>query len=170
MDIGEILDDTVNSWARERPDLDLSGMSTVLRLGAIVRAGARAVRDDLAAAGVTIPEFDVLATLRRHGDGARLTPGYIAEVAMVKPSGLSHRLARLEKSGLIARALDPDDRRSILVTLTPAGRDVADRCVEIMATRHTELFAGLAADQQAMLNRVADAVISHRPAGDLTLR
>lgn len=170
MEIGEILDDTLQTWSQERPDLDLQGMDIFLRLGAIVQAGARAVRDDLSALGVTIPEFDVLATLRRHGDGAQLTPSHIAEVAMVKPSGLSHRLTRLEKAGLISRRLDPDDRRSIFVSLTPKGRDVADRGVEILAAEHTSLFADLTSSQRELLMAAADAVLRHRPAADLTPR
>ena len=165
-----IIDDTVQSWTRQRPDLDLRGMDAFLRLGAIVRAGAQAVADDMADLGVTIPEFDVLATLRRHGDGALLTPGYIAHVAMVKPSGLSHRLARLERIGLITRQLDPDDRRSLLVTLTPSGRVVADRGIEILAAEHTSLFSGLSDDQRAMLVDAADTVLRRRPAADLTPR
>lgn len=170
MHIDEILDDTVATWAQERPDLDFRGMDVFLRWGAVMRAGARAVSSDLARLGISIPEFDVLATLRRHGSGARLTPSHIAEVAMVKPSGLSYRLSRLEKIGLITRQLDPDDRRSILVTLTPAGHDVAERGIETMATELTALFSDVSSSQREMLMQIADAVISHRPAADLTPR
>jgi DNA-binding MarR family transcriptional regulator len=80
---------------------------------------------------------------------------------MVKPSGLSHRLARLEKMGLVVRDVDPDDRRSILVTITPAGRDVADRAVEITARRQRELLAGLTESRRRDLHEAADALVRH---------
>lgn len=170
MQIDEILDDTLATWQRERPDLDFSGMDTFLRLSSLVQFGATAVREDLAHLGVSIAEFDVLATLRRHGDGARLTPGFIAQVAMVKPSGLSHRLSRLEKAGLIRRDIDHDDRRSILVEITAVGREVADRGIEITARRQHDLLAGLSAAQRASFDDAIDAMIRRQSTDLVTPR
>ena len=62
MAIDEILDDTLQTWARERPDLDFGGAELFLKLSSVVRISAVAVRDELARLGVSIPEFDVLAT------------------------------------------------------------------------------------------------------------
>ena len=38
----EILDDTMASWTRERPDLDLDAMGTTLRLNQLMNAALRA--------------------------------------------------------------------------------------------------------------------------------
>jgi DNA-binding MarR family transcriptional regulator len=77
-------------------------------------------------------EFDVLATLRRHGRGAKLTPKEIAAATFVTPSGLTSRLARLEKMGLISRHADPSDGRGALIKITAEGKRVADRGIEIV--------------------------------------
>jgi hypothetical protein len=85
--------------------------------------------DDL---GINLGEFDVLATLRRHGRGAKLTPKEIAAATFVTPSGLTSRLARLEKMGLIIRHADPSDGRGALIKITAAGKRLADQGIEIV--------------------------------------
>ncbi|MFM9036686.1 MAG: MarR family winged helix-turn-helix transcriptional regulator, partial [Actinomycetota bacterium] len=110
MTIANILDDTVATWREERPDLDFDSMALFLKMSAIVQSVIDDFRTDLGELGITVSEFDVLATLRRSGSRAVLTPSHIAHVAMVKPSGLAHRLAQLEQRGLISRTPDPADR------------------------------------------------------------
>jgi DNA-binding MarR family transcriptional regulator len=82
--------------------------------------------------GINLGEFDVLATLRRHGRGAKLTPKEIAAATFVTPSGLTSRLARLEKMGLITREADPSDGRGALIKITAAGKRLADQGIEIV--------------------------------------
>lgn len=155
----QILDDTFTSWADLRPDLDFDAMRLILKMGTVVRTVTDSVRDEFADLGITVSEFDVLATLRRSGPGAVLTPSYIAEVAMVKPSGLSHRLNQLEKAGLVDRSPDPADRRSSLVRITPAGRKVVDRAIELLVVRKTEACASLTDRQRLNLHSMLDALI-----------
>jgi DNA-binding MarR family transcriptional regulator len=71
--------------------------------------------------GVSVAEFDVLITLF-NGDraGTRMTD--LARSVMFSPAGLSHLVTRMERDRLVARRVDPADRRSIRVRLTPAGR------------------------------------------------
>ena len=159
MALPEILDDTISTWRRERPELEFEGMALFLKMSAVVRAVIEDFKGDIEELGVTLSEFDVLATLRRSGPRAVLTPGHIAHVAMVKPSGLAHRLARLEAAGLISRSPDPADRRSALIRITPAGRRVADRAVEILADRKNDVFADLTDRQRESLEQLLDKVI-----------
>lgn len=155
----QILDDTFTSWADLRPDLDFDAMRLILKMGTVVRTVTNSVRNEFADLGITVSEFDVLATLRRSGPGAVLTPSYIAEVAMVKPSGLSHRLNQLEKAGLVERSPDPADRRSSLVRITPSGRKVVDQAIELLVARKTEACASLTDRQRLSLHSTLDALI-----------
>lgn len=155
----QILDDTFTTWAERRPDLDFDAMRLILKMSAVVRTVTDSVREEFGALGITVSEFDVLATLRRSGPGATLTPSYIAEVAMVKPSGLSHRLNQLEKAGLVDRSPDPTDRRSSIVRITPAGRKVVDRAIELLVERKTEACANLTARQRQDLHSMLDTLI-----------
>ena len=71
--------------------------------------------------GLSLAEFDVLITLfNGDRDGTRMTE--LARTIMFSPAGLSHLVTRMERDRLVVRRVDPADRRSIRVRLTPAGR------------------------------------------------
>ena len=70
----EILDDTMASWKRERPDLELDAMGTSLRLNLLMNAALRSADGLFTPHGITVGEFDVLAALRRGGIGTVLDP------------------------------------------------------------------------------------------------
>jgi DNA-binding MarR family transcriptional regulator len=132
MGIEKLIDETIQTWAEQRPDLDFASMSLSLKLNSIVRAVSYEIARQLEETGINLGEFDVLATLRRHGRGAKLTPKEIAAATFVTPSGLTSRLARLEKMGLITREADPSDGRGALIKITAAGKRLADQGIEIV--------------------------------------
>jgi DNA-binding MarR family transcriptional regulator len=159
MAVREILDETMASWRRERPDLDLDAMGTALQMAQIMNLALRAVDDRFAAHGITSGEFDVLAALRRNGAGAALTPTALARVAMLSPAGMTNRLDRLEAAGLITRSPDPSDRRGSLVRLTRAGRTTADRALEDLVATETAFFESLSATDRRHLARILDRLL-----------
>ena len=159
MTMREILDDTMASWKRERPDLDLDAMGTTLRVNQLMNAALRVADALFAPHGITVGEFDVLAALRRGGIGTVLTPTALARVAMISPAGMTNRLNRLEAAGLIVRRPDPEDRRGSLVELTAAGRVTADRAIEDLVAAENELFRELSATERQRLDRILDKLI-----------
>ncbi len=127
-------------WARELPDLDTEPMAILgraRRLSNLVRPTFEAT---FAAFGLDRGEFDVIATLRRSGPPYRLTPTEMYSSLMISSGGLTHRLDRLEKMGLIRREKSPHDGRSVQVVLTDAG-----------ATRAEETFRTYMANEQSFL-------------------
>lgn len=132
MGVEKLIDETIQTWAEQRPDLDFASMSLSLKLNSIVRAVSDEISRQLEDTGINLGEFDVLATLRRHGRGAKLTPKEIAAATFVTPSGLTSRLARLDKMGLITREADPSDGRGALIKITAAGKRLADQGIEIV--------------------------------------
>jgi DNA-binding MarR family transcriptional regulator len=62
-----------------------------------------------------------LATIERHGP---LTPSELAARERVQRPTVTRLAGRLEELGLVTRAADPADRRSALITITPAGREL----------------------------------------------
>ncbi len=155
----EILDETMRTWKRERPDLELDAMGTTLRLSQLMNASLRSVESVFAPHGISAGEFDVLAALRRGGAGTALTPTALARVAMISPAGMTNRLDRLEAAGLIVRRRDPDDRRGSLVELTASGSTTADRAIEDLVAAENELFAELSTADHQRLDRVLDQLI-----------
>ena len=135
-------------WVRERPDLDLQAMGVLARLWhAADRLGAEVSqvfdRHDLRRG-----EFDVLAALRRAGAPYTLIPSELADTLMMSRAGMTNRLDRLEEAGLVERKLDPEDRRSFLIALTPKGLDVIDQTMTEHAANLQRLVSGLTAQEQ----------------------
>lgn len=133
-------------WARERPDLDVSPMGVVGRIFRLSHLLQQAVQEVFSSYGLHRGEFDVLATLRRAGKPHRLTPTGLSDALMVSSGGMTNRLDRLEKAGLVARQPDPGDRRGSLVGLTDEGFNLVDEAV----TEHV-------ANEQRLLSALVDA-------------
>ncbi|HRN62882.1 MAG TPA: MarR family winged helix-turn-helix transcriptional regulator [Luteimonas sp.] len=73
----------------------------------------------LATGGLKTTQRAILAQLRRSGP---LPVGALATALVKESNGFAHTLKPLERDGFIAYRPDPADRRSRLVSLTPAGR------------------------------------------------
>ncbi len=103
--------------------------------------------------GLDFPSFDVLATLRRSEPPHTLTPGQLTDQTMVTSGAISQRLDRLERQGLIVRRRNADDRRSVMVALTPTGRDLIDRALPDHVANESRLLASLTAEERETLAR-----------------
>ena len=120
----------VAQWNAEFPDWDLRPMEM---LGRLRESAAVITRDHMvpvfAEFGLQDGEFDVLAALRRSGAPYELTPTNLFEITMMSSGGMTARLDRLERMGLVARRPNPDDRRGTLVHLTDAGIALIERAL-----------------------------------------
>ncbi|MCF4098818.1 MarR family winged helix-turn-helix transcriptional regulator [Maritalea mediterranea] len=149
-------------WQKERPELDPVPMET---LGRIAELSLRAQRDHIeplfARYGLQPGEFDVLATLRRAGAPFALSPTALYEATMVSSGGMTNRIDKLEKAGLIERRPNPNDRRSNLVALTAAGRAKIDEMVPEHVANEASLLAALSADEITQLNHLTRKLLVH---------
>jgi DNA-binding MarR family transcriptional regulator len=120
------LDLVQQAWARERPDLDVRPQGVIGRLHRV----AEHLTDELVAVyrahGLGEGDFDVLATLRRAGAPYERTPGDLAENTVVTSGGMTKRIDRLERAGLVTRRPSEVDGRGRVVALTARGREVID--------------------------------------------
>ncbi len=147
------VDRIIEQWRRERPDLETTAMAVFGRIYRLARIAGDEGENAYAEFGIGRAEFDVLATLRRSGRPFELSPGALAASMMLSTGGTTARLDRLEKGGLAERRPSPEDRRSVLVRLTPKGRDVVDRAVAAGLARQQSLLSHLSPAQQ---HRLAD--------------
>jgi len=69
---------------------------------------------------LTLPQFDVLAALARQDDGITMTE--LSRMLIVSNGNVTGIVDRLVADRMVARQASPDDRRSLLVRLTPRGR------------------------------------------------
>jgi len=93
---------------------------------AISRLNSR-LRRDIVEAGISLARARTLATLDRQGP-RRLTDLALAE--QVAQPTMSALIGRLETDGLVRRSGEEADGRTVVVSITPAGRRCLGRLIE----------------------------------------
>src|SRR3954469_13001138 len=122
------------------------------RLRPVLTRLARRMRQE--ASGALSPtQGAALATIDCHGP---LTPSELATRERIQRPTATRVLARLEEAGLVARAADPTDRRSSLVSVTAEGRALLERLRTRKDAFLVRRLDGLDAEELAVLERAAD--------------
>lgn len=154
-------DIAIEEWARERPDLSVLPMFIFWRL---LDAAESVMRDHMnplfAEAGLQPGEFDVLATLRRSGKPYMLSPTHLYETVMISSGGMTNRLDRLERAGLVERRPDPHDRRGKLIALTDSGKRVIDETIDRHVANEERILSVLSPAEQKKLNALLKKLIA----------
>lgn len=159
MSVNDEVDAIEQAWRRERPDLDASSIAINTRIWRIARLLDRQrerVLRDVGSDGATL---DLLATLRRAGAPYELTPHEVAARTLVTSGGVSQRLAKAERAGLVRRRPSPDDGRSVIVGLTGSGLDMVDRIVEHLFEVEGRSLASLGSTRHAAVVAVLRDVL-----------
>jgi len=110
----------------QEPDVSQSVVAAVERAAHLVGVH---IEQAVVAVGVTQAEAHILAELARVGPA---TVGALHERFGHRRSTLTSVLDRLQGRGYVARQQQPEDRRSLLVSLTPAGREAAGVVVDAL--------------------------------------
>src|ERR1700693_5773892 len=101
-------------------------------MGLIVRTNRRLSeslgRELEQSVGIPLVFFDVLIHVGAAPDG-RLTMSRLSTDVALTTGGVTRLVDRMVDAGLVARENCPNDRRSVHVVLTPAGRVVLERAV-----------------------------------------
>ncbi|KRC14940.1 MarR family winged helix-turn-helix transcriptional regulator [Acidovorax sp. Root217] len=148
----DAVDTILAQWHRERPDLDVAPMGPIGRIKRCAALLQRRLDETFAEFGLSYWEFDMLATLRRSGAPYCLAPTTLFSTLMVTSGTMTHRMHKLEASGFVVRLPNPDDARSMLVQLTPAGLALIDRAVEAHVANEHRILAPLKAADLAALD------------------
>lgn len=146
------VDRILAQWRRERPDLDVGPMGLLGRLARLTTYLGREVEKTFLELGLSSASFDVLAALRRSGKPYRLSPGDLLATMMITSGTMTNRIDQLEKTGLVERLTNPQDRRSVLIALKPKGLDLVERAVSAHVANQHRLTALLEPEEQAALD------------------
>jgi DNA-binding MarR family transcriptional regulator len=111
------------------------------------------LKRELAPHGIELWELELLACLLRAEPDHRLSAGTLLTQLQLTSGAITNRVRRLELNGWVTRDLDPDDRRSVLVTLTPAGKK---RALEVFSAKTDTWYALLSALSPADQRRLND--------------
>jgi DNA-binding MarR family transcriptional regulator len=96
--------------------------------------------------GLTRDEWRVIAQL---ADVKELKATDLGQRTSLPKMQVSRAATRLEQDGLIARQADPNDRRNLVMRLTPAGRALYRRLEPVVLERERDLLATLAPAERA---------------------
>jgi DNA-binding MarR family transcriptional regulator len=117
-----------------------------------VVASYRAVLEPL---GLTHPQYLTMLALWQQGT---LSIKAIGELLHLEPATISPLVKRLEQSGLVTRTRSSSDERSIEITLTPAGRALRKRALDVPPMMLARF--GMSVDDLHATNAVLDRIIA----------
>ena len=134
------IDEILEQWQQESPQLDVSALAVTGRVMRIARLLEKHRETVLAEYGLNVWSFDVLATLRRQGSPYQLKPTDLYGLLMLSSGAMTNRIDRLEEDGVVVRLRDPDDRRSVSVQLTPKGIELMDTVMPVLFEKEKQFL------------------------------
>ena len=115
-------------FAEEYPEADASSteaFATLLVVGDMLMA----VHEPRLEATLGVSQIVAQALAVVDGAGGPLTPSQIGERLIVSSATMTSLLDTLEQRGWVRRTPNPEDRRSLLIEITDAGRETTDRFI-----------------------------------------
>jgi DNA-binding MarR family transcriptional regulator len=149
----DAVDDILEQWSDERPELDPASLGVVIRVMSLYREFHRQATAALKPFGLELFEYDVLSALRRQGKPFELAATALARQTGLSTGAMTNRIDRLEARGLVMRKPGPRDRRSVVVSLSREGRRLIDKAIQSRLEAADDSLQGIS---QAERRRLAD--------------
>jgi DNA-binding MarR family transcriptional regulator len=150
----DLTDRLIGAWHQARPDLEIGALKVTGRLSRIGPLLAKRQEAVFGRFGLNRGEVGALSALRISGPPYHLSPTRLGRGLMLSSAGITSRIDRLERRGLVRRLPDPDDRRGVLVELTEQGLEVVDAAVAAVAISDAQLLERLDAKEIADLEAI----------------
>ena len=133
----------------------------VIPLGRLIhmvnQKAERLLNEYLSPLEITATQFKVLCSIRCQ---VCVPPVELKKALSVDLGALTRMLDRLACKGWIARCPNPNDKRGVLVTLTPEGAAICEQCHQLVGqTTHQELTKNLTAEEVAILEHLLKKVL-----------
>jgi DNA-binding MarR family transcriptional regulator len=113
----------IMEFASHLDDIDLNVLGDGLEIARLHRQLEQVVENDLIAGwGLTARQVEIMESLYHNAEGTA-TPADLSEEVGLTRSAMTSVLDSLEKLGYTVRGPHPSDRRMVVITLTPTGRD-----------------------------------------------
>ncbi len=145
--VGTRVQEVRQAW----PESETASLEVVLRILRAYHFLDQELVRGLGDYGVSPGEFGVLVELRLAGPPHRLTPTRLYNRLLVTSGGVTGRIDKLEKLGLVSRLPDPGDRRSMLVDLTDRGLEIIERAAHTHYGDMARLTEGLTLEERDCL-------------------
>ena len=111
------------------------------------------LKDRLSAEGlsITVVQAGMLFLLGQR-DGRTMTE--LSRLLFTENSSMTRLVDRMEKAGLVQRRTDPQDRRTLTISITEAGRKQAAAAKKIVRGVNEDIKARLSPEELEVLKRV----------------
>jgi len=143
----DAVDDILEQWSEERPELKTESLGVVVRIMSLSRAFLRQATEALAPLELELFEYDVLSALRRQGRPYGLPATGLAKETGLSSGAMTNRIDKLEERGLVSRNPDESDRRAVIVALTPDGKRAIDEAIQLRLDAADESLQGLSSKE-----------------------
>lgn len=155
----DAVDDILEQWSEERPELDTAPLGVVIRVMALQRSFLKEATRALEPVGLELWEYDVLSALRRQGSPCELPATGLAKETGLSTGAMTNRIDRLENRGLVTRHPDKADRRSVIIRLTADGQNVIDEAIQYRLDAADESLRNLDSDELRQLANLLRTVV-----------
>lgn len=135
----DVIDGVVADVHDLYPELEVIGLPIVGRVLRLARYLEARRETQLGEYGLTVPDFDVLATMRRQAGPEAINIRDLQHSMMLSSGGTTKRLDRLQAAGHIERLPDPNDRRGVLIRLTPGGSALIDEILPAVTSAENDV-------------------------------
>ncbi len=159
----DAIDEILDQWSEERPDLDTASLGVVIRVMTLYRSFSRQAARALEPLELELWEYDVLSALRRQGAPYTLPATGLARETGLSSGAMTNRIDRLETRGLVRRRPDRNDRRGVNVSLTTSGRKLIDKAIQHRLDSARDSLEALDAEQQRELAALLRAAVLAAP-------
>lgn len=127
----DLIAEARRQWERRwgsGPATPMAAVTSIMRVEQILMAE---LNELLKPFDLTFPRYEglMLLSFSEHGE---LPMGKVGERLQVHRTSVTNTVDRLERSGYVRRQAHPEDRRTTLAQITPAGRSVAKRSTEVL--------------------------------------
>ena len=145
--------------AEQFPQLDAEALRVYLTMRRVMSRADRAADVHFGRYGVSYGRFLILINLFKS-EGHLLTPAALSERCGVTRATITGTIDTLERDGMVAREADPDDKRSVLVRLSIAGRRFLDSMLPDHFERVTKVLRHLSPDERLVFEQLLNKVFA----------
>jgi DNA-binding MarR family transcriptional regulator len=130
-----------------------SPAQVALRIRESITKVNRRLRQTRPLGDLTIAQISAMQSLEAAG---ALTPRELAEAERVQPPTITRIIARLEERGLIQRTPHPTDGRQVILSPSPAGRQLLAEYQRVRDEWLAKRVSRLTAEERSTLHRAAE--------------
>lgn len=147
----DFIDNLIEDWERDRPDLNSQSMHVVGRLLKIAKHLEKKTGSALSGTGIHYPDLKLIVTLKRSGYPYELSPTELLKSISLTSGAMSALLERAAKQNLIYRTTDPKDGRVKKARLTEEGLRKFDLALEVRLKESEDTVKVLTVEEQKQL-------------------